>query len=484
MQRNNRIVWLAAGLLGCSSEASSPVDRGEVLFRGAHAAEMAGSALGQRDFNGDGHLDLLIGAPSRDAARAGRAYVVFGPLLEGEHVLDAALGMSVVGKADGQSIASNVQGIGDTSGDGLDDFLVSENITCTVPEGCYEDCPSTCSEGLNRVHLVHGRTEGGELSLDDAVSTPDDASDALRDQLFAALGDLNGDGLSDFAISAASTNEWSGRVYVVFGAADRSSIDLSAIAAGQGGYIIEPEPGGNTGFGRSLAAAEINGDGLTDLVIGAHAADENRGRAYVAFGKADTSPITASDIVAGAGGFAMQAEDNQSEVVCCSETGLSVGAGDINGDGLDDIVVAAPFMDLAGQLHTGRTYVVFGKASGEMVQLSNVATGSGGFSIDGEKFSKIGFSVASFASDLDGDGRADVLLDDADANVFIASGKADGQTIGIANLTRFVPETPGPWYLTEGSSLGLFNANGAADLALSNAQFQGDEAGAVLVILR
>jgi hypothetical protein len=159
----------------------------------------------------------------------------------------------------------------------------------------------------------------------------------------------------------------------VFGKQDNTNaIELSAIAAGTGGFIINGESANDyivairipscesvsvffslmasTTFATSSAAKvpevfDVNGDGLDDLIVGAYANDQSNkslaGRSYVVFGKQNnTDAINLSAIAAGTGGFVINGES------ASDRSGYSVSsAGDVNGDGLDDLIVGAYSVD-------------------------------------------------------------------------------------------------------------------------------------------
>ncbi|EDN72508.1 Integrin alpha chain [Beggiatoa sp. SS] len=134
--------------------------------------------------------------------------------------------------------------------------------------------------------------------------------------------DVNGDGLNDLIIGAASagakytcgkngTDRCSlnlGESYVVFGKPDTTAVDINEIVKGLGGFVI-------SGISDSVSGAgDVNGDGLNDLIIGAPDADLNDktkvGQSYVVFGKNNTTAIKLSEIVNGVGGFVINGIDD------------------------------------------------------------------------------------------------------------------------------------------------------------------------------
>jgi hypothetical protein len=152
------------------------------------------------------------------------------------------------------------------------------------------------------------------------------------------------------------------------------------------------------------------GDGLDDLVIGAPGADpigkNNAGKVFVVFGKKeDTSAIDLSTIESGTGGFVINGEKVSDFI------GRSVSsAGDVNGDGLDDLIIEVSNADPDGKTNAGRSFVVFGTADTDVIELSSVTSGTGGFVINGEKAGdNSGVSVSS-AGDVNGDGLSDLII--------------------------------------------------------------------------
>ncbi len=158
-------------------------------------------------------------------------------------------------------------------------------------------------------------------------------------------------------------NSYAGESYVVFGKADGRVVNLAAVAAGNGGFVINGIDGGDPFgdlSGHSVSGAgDVNGDGLADLIVGAFGADpvgnSDAGESYVIFGKADGIPVNLSDVAAGTGGFVINGIDSG------DVSGFRVSdAGDVNGDGLADLIVGAWGADPRGNNLAGESYVVFG----------------------------------------------------------------------------------------------------------------------------
>ncbi|KIE06305.1 FG-GAP repeat protein, partial [Candidatus Jidaibacter acanthamoeba] len=167
----------------------------------------------------------------------------------------------------------------------------------------------------------------------------------------SSAGDINGDGIADLIIGAESVNYPAGASYVVFGSKTpfASSINVSDLD-GSNGFRLNGASGDNAGISVSRAG-DINGDGIDDLIIGAYRANSNAGASYVVFGS--KTPFSSSINLSGldgSNGFKLNGAASDS-------AGNSVSsAGDINGDGIDDLIIGAP----NGNSNTGGGYVVFG----------------------------------------------------------------------------------------------------------------------------
>lgn len=253
-------------------------------------------------------------------------------------------------------------------------------------------------------------------------------------------GDVNGDGYDDLIVGAYAADPTSrtdaGKSYVVFGTANNAAINLSAVAQGTGGFVINGAAASDQSGYSVSNLGDMNGDGLADLLIGArYASSSNVGYAYVVYGKTNTTAIDLTAVEAGNGGFVIKGTSTS------DYAGTSVSsAGDVNGDGIVDLIVGAPYAEVTTTLpNSGRSYVVFGKANNTAVNLSAIATGTGGFVINGVANSDYTGSAVSSAGDVNGDGLADLIVggygSGAAGLAYVVFGKATTAAVSLPTAT-------------------------------------------------
>jgi len=231
----------------------------------------------------------------------------------------------------------------------------------------------------------------------------------------SSAGDVNGDGFGDLIVGAPNANGIAGEAIVVFGKATGfADIDVSTMTEEDGFRIFGADLGDRAGHSVS-SAGDINGDGFDDLIVGAPGgkgptnANNGKGEAIVVFGKATGFADIDVSTMTGADGFRIFGADIN------DEAGYSVSsAGDINGDGFDDLMVGAwNSGGAASGYQFGEAIVVFGKATGFAdldVSAPDFVSSGAGFRIFGaDEDDDAGWSVSS-AGDINGDGFDDLIV--------------------------------------------------------------------------
>jgi VCBS repeat-containing protein len=434
------VVFGSAAGFDASLDLSALDGTNGFVINGIDAGDASGRPVSSAgDVNGDGIDDLIIGARGGDPntiTDAGESYVVFGSATGFDasldlSTLDGTNGFVINGIAADDRSGISVASAGDVNGDGIDDLIIGAPFA--DPNG---------TDVAGESYVVFGSAAGFDASLD--LSTLDGTNGFVINGIdeydfsgvsVSSAGDVNGDGIDDLIIGATggdpNGNNLAGESYVVFGsdAGFDASLDLATLD-GTNGFVINGIDVNDRSGGSVSSAGDVNGDGIDDLIIGAAGADSSSGESYVVFGSA-TGFDASLDLSAldGTNGFLI----NGIDVNDLSGDSVS-SAGDVNGDGIDDLIIGARFAAPNGNSLAGESYVVFGSATGFDASLDlSALDGTNGFVINGiDASDRTGVSVSA-AGDVNGDGIDDLIIGATGGNGFA------GESYVIFGRADFLP---------------------------------------------
>ncbi len=431
----------------CRYAGDHPLDEAFAVLTGALRADYAGHSAAVLDFNSDGAADVLVGAHHADdpGTDAGAAYFVPGPIAGAVSLADSRV-VALTGARQLDEYGKHVAAGDDYDADGLVDALVAAEQD---DEG---------EERAGAVYVIHASVIRAGSARDVGVKLLGEGNSDRFGQSVATGGDLTGDGLPDVAVGGG------GNAYVF---ASPFGADLPASAAAA---RLTPE---NAAAGDAVAAGDLDGDGVNDLLVAAPADDAGgtqAGAVYLLHG-----PVVS-----------MGLESADSKLVSpISGANLGYGLaflGDTNGDGHDDLGLGAPVAD-GGDLSSGVVYVLAGPAP------VGVASDWPSATLEGVAHTDFAGRSVGAPGDLDGDGFAD-LVTGADSATGVVSGSGLAYVVylplvGTASLGDVgvrllgVAESNGAGSFVGGA--GDLDGDGHGDLLVGDyqASLTGDGAGAL-----
>ncbi|MEM9036561.1 MAG: FG-GAP-like repeat-containing protein [Actinomycetota bacterium] len=385
----SRITSALGGLVG-------PIDNADQLGE-------AMAAIG--DLDGDGVTDLAISAVQDDdgGSNRGAVYVLFmnpDGSVKTEQKISSTSGGLTGPLDDGDRFGHAITALGDLDGDGVVDLAV----------GVYEDDDGGSRRGavyvlfMNRDGTV--RAEQKISSIAGGLTGPLDDTDRFGASV-TALGDLDGDGIVDLAVGVRDDDDGGdgrGAVYVLFLNADgtvKAEQKISSVSGGLMGPLDDLDR-----FGTAIGTiGDLDGDGIVDLAVGAQDDDDGgdgHGAVYVLFLNADGTVKAEQKISSTAGDLVgpLDVED---------QFGIGVaGLGDIDGDGLPDLVVGANGDDDGGS-GRGAVHVLTLNTDGSVNEELKVSSTAGGLTEPIGNGDGFGVGVAGLG-DLDGDGSIGLIV--------------------------------------------------------------------------
>ncbi len=413
-------------------------------LKGEKAVDYFGnSATKLGDINGDGIDDIAIAAFLNDSAGAdsGVVTVIYGAAERDFSAIDPAApkpeeGFKIQRGDCCNNLGSSIASAGDVNGDGINDIIIGSR---------FDDVPFV---DAGAAYIVYGRNSATGINVDVATMDTSIGITLTSSRIgvnymgagVAGIGDLNKDGFDDVAISAPLGDDFradAGVVYVVYGRSSGGNIDVNTMSTASGFKILGEDIGDRLGLaGNALALAEtfgtnaltslgdINGDGIDDMAIGAWFAEEigtgvESGVVYVVFGKLGLRSNLNVSVLRNntTDGFVITGE------AIASYLGSVSGIGDVNDDGLNDLLVGSPMADVASKIDAGKAHIIWGKSGSTRANIAlNALTPANGLTIFGNAIGDYLGSGLGGLGDINGDGIDDIIVAAPHTDNLLASG--------------------------------------------------------------
>ncbi len=469
------LLLLGGGSAGAQFLAPSPQVVIHTAFRYqlAEGGDWFGLAMASGDFNGDGRDDLAIAAPGEDegpALDAGAVSVALGTPNGLRFDITPTLLHTWNGSPDveGGDLFGEALASGDFDGDGFDDLAV----------GVQGDDSAAANSGV--VNVYYGGTGNiGDARIQEIAQGRDGMAGEREERDWfgseLAVGDFNGDSYADLAIGVPGEGigTWSaegkGAVQVLYGSPAGLVVAFDNFFHQEGltdGGDSEPVDS----FGSALAAGDFDGDGYDDLAVGVPNEDVD-----------GISNCGAVNVIYGAiGGLDRQRSkffwQNSSPTLGGAESGdmfaRSLAAGDINGDGRDDLAVGVPYEDLENLAEAGAVSILWGAAGG-LTATGGLFLHQGSPGVTDASEAQDYFGGEVVLRDFDRDGRAELFVGIWGENGTGAYQRFSGSAAGLVLSTSLLRFQPGQGAQEAGDQFGMaielgdFDGNGRQDLAVA-----------------
>ncbi len=318
------------------------------------------------DYNSDGKIDLVIGAPAYNSS-AGRVYVFYNNNISSKGVI----GADVIITGEAASNFGTALTKGDFNSDGKTDLAV----------GAY-----TYNTDYGRAYIFYNDDSYPDTANSADVIVTGESSSSFGN--FVNSGDFNSDGKIDLVVGARSYSSSAGRTYLFYQNSG-GGYSSTMIAGSDANVYITGES--SSSFGQALTVADLNSDGKTDLLIGAkdytNGLNLNAGRAYIFYndGTIPTAAASADVII--------------TEQSPSSYFGCAITSGDFNSDGKADLAIGSS----GHSTNTGRAYIFYNDGS------IPTSTASADVIITGETFYNY-FGASLVSGDFNNDGRIDFAV--------------------------------------------------------------------------